>query len=166
MKKLLVAAALIGTAASLLACETDTTQSEIDYSTECRDAALDGSGTCRYGDGRFAPGICCPGNEERVVSTTLDLVKLIELVTEGVESHTYWEDEGVSCGAKDVRGHEIGEVLTDEHGRFTGLGVIVEADLPYDYCGGYGATSTGTCWVRLEMHDAALEVVDVECEEG
>ena len=162
MKRILAAMAAVSVAA-LTACETDTSQSQDAYQSEC---SVDSSGTCRYEDGRFAPASCCPGQQEIVVPTNLDLGRLIEQVNEGVRDMTYWEDEGVSCSADDVGDHEITGVLTDEFDHFTGLEVVVSADLPYDYCAGYGSTTRGTCWVRMEVHAGALEVADVQCEDN
>ena len=160
-KSLVVAAAM--SVAFLAACETNDAQSQDAYQSEC---SVDQSGTCRYADGRFAPASCCPGQMEIVVPTGLDLADLMGQVNAGVEDHMYWEDEGVSCGAENISDHEISSVLIDEFDHFTGLEMIVSADLPYAYCGGYGATSRGTCWVRLEVQDGKLVVWSVDCEEG
>jgi hypothetical protein len=161
MKWTLIALAAASLTA-LTACDSDTSQTQDAYQAEC---SVDSGGKCRYADGRFAPASCCPGQQEIVVPTNLDLARLIEQIDDGVRDMTYWEDEGVSCEAENVGDHEISAVLTDEFDHFTGLEVIVSADLPYDYCAGYGATSRGTCWVRMEVHAGALEVWDVQCED-
>lgn len=165
MKRIWIAAAAFGVVA-IAACETDTADSQDSFQTECSTAALDDGGKCRYADGRYASRSCCPGEQEIVVPTSLDLAELIASVSDGVQDHTFWEDEGVSCGAENVRGHEISGLLTDEYDHFIGLEMIVTADLPMPYCAGYGATYSGTCWVRLEKRGDELQVWDVECEEG
>ncbi|MBW2524329.1 MAG: hypothetical protein JRI23_09150 [Deltaproteobacteria bacterium] len=161
MNRILVAAAA-ASVSLLAACETDTAQTQDAFQSEC---SVDSAGKCRYSDGRFAPASCCPGQMEIVVPTQLDLAELIEQIDDGIVDMTYWEDEGVSCGAENIRDHQISGVLTDEFDHFTGLEIIATADLPYDYCAGYGATSRGTCWVRMEVHEGKLGVWDVQCEE-
>ncbi len=165
MKRICIAAATFGIVA-MVACETDTTDSQDSFQTECTSAALDENGTCRRSDGRYAPRSCCPGEQRRAIPTNLDLAQLTQFVSDGVRSYTLFDDEGVSCGAEDVRDHEISRVLTDEYDHFIGLEMSVTAELPLPYCGGYGATYTGTCWVQLRQQGDELQVWDVECEEG
>ena len=65
MRTLVIATATIGAiaATSLLACDGSSIGAEQAASTECHDAKPDEAGKCRYGDGKYAPAVCCPVND-------------------------------------------------------------------------------------------------------
>lgn len=104
--------------------------------------------------------------ESKTVNASLNLAKLTAAVTDGLESMSAWEDEGVSCAATNVSDHELQELVIGDDDRIRAAWVAVSADIPFPYCGGNGGTRPGQCWVYVDMSGGKLEAVDYECVAG